>query len=295
MVLLLLTSFAHAFPAAPTLEVSNWINSPPIAVKGEGVVVVELWATWCGPCIEAMPHLSELAEHYSGQIEVAAISDENVRTVRNFMARRGDFAFSTGVDPSGQTTRHFQAIDGASGIPRSYIINDGEVVWSGHPMQIDPVLAAVVSDRWTAGHAEHYRELPELYESYFADINGNALKRAAATGTEIVQYGDLYPSMLNNFSWQILTDVSEGRRDVPLALAAAEKACGLGPENAAHLDTLAVALYQSERLEEAIAVQERAVALLTEDDPTRLFLEDRLKQFKRENTEEEVGSRKRKK
>ena len=102
MIPLILTALsAHAFPPAPALEVDTWLTGSPVAVAEEGVVVVELWATWCGPCIEAMPHLSTLAEHYSGQISVAAISDERVRTVRSFMARRDSVSFSTGVDPSG--------------------------------------------------------------------------------------------------------------------------------------------------------------------------------------------------
>ena len=283
-----LSALAHAFPAAPDLSVSEWIAGDPVAIPSEGTVVVELWATWCGPCIEAMPHLSELAEHYDGQVQVAAISDESARVVRRFMSRRDAFAFSTGVDPSGATTRRFQYIDKASGIPRSYIIDDGAVVWSGHPGQIDPVLAAVVADRWTAGHAENVQRLPDLYSSYFDDINGGALKDAAHTGTQILKYGDLFPSLLNNFSWIILTEVSSGRRDVPLALSAAKLATKAEPDNPAYLDTLAVALQQSGELTEAIAVQERAVSLLAEEDPARLELEERLRQFRAAHATEQT-------
>jgi thiol-disulfide isomerase/thioredoxin len=289
MILLLTALSAHAFPAAPALEVDQWISGSPVKIGKEGVVVVELWATWCGPCIEAMPHLSELAEHYRDEITVAAISDESVRTVRGFLSRRDGFAFSTGVDTSGGTTRGYQAIDKATGIPRSYI-DDGVVVWSGHPMQIDPVLDAVVAGRWTEGHAEHYRTLPGLFNTYFSDISGGSPGQAATTGAKILQYGDLFPGMLNNFSWKILTEVSQGRRDVPLALAAARRACALEADNAAYLDTLAVALHQSGQLAEAIAVQERAVAGLAEEDPARLELEERLKAFQSEYTERGGGS-----
>ena len=31
------------------------------------VVVLDFWATWCGPCIASMPHIRELAAHYKGQ------------------------------------------------------------------------------------------------------------------------------------------------------------------------------------------------------------------------------------
>ncbi|MDG1483947.1 MAG: TlpA disulfide reductase family protein [Myxococcota bacterium] len=289
MLPLLLTALsAHAFPAAPALEVNTWLTGSPVVVAAEGVVVVDLWATWCGPCIEAMPHLSALAEHYSGQVSFAAISDESVRTVRSFMARRDDVSFSTGVDPSGKTTRRFQAIDKATSIPRSYIIDDGAVVWSGHPMQIDTVLAAVAADRWTLGHAQHYQALPSLFSDYFVHVSSPDQARAAAIGAEIVAYGDLYPGMLNNFSWKILTEIPAERRDVLLALSAAQRACALDDENAAYLDTLAVALYQSDRLVEAIAAQERAVAGLAHTDPARLELTERLAHLRRMLAEQET-------
>lgn len=279
---LLLSLHAHAFPAAPALTVSEWFDTPPVAIEAEGVVIVELWATWCGPCIDAMPHLSALAEHYEGQVAVAAISDERERVVSRFLSRREAFSFSAGVDPSGATTQRFKAIDQAGGIPRTYIVEDGEVVWSGHPMEIDPVIATVVSGQWTPEHAERYRMLPELLESYFSDVSSGKTSQAATTGAKIAAYGELYPGILNNFSWIILTEVADSSRDVSLALAAAEKACEQEPENAAYLDTLAVALHQSLRLSEAIAVQERALAALADGDPARQELQARLDGFRRE-------------
>ena len=284
MLPLLLALHAHAFPAAPALTVSQWFDTPPVTIEAEGVVIVELWATWCGPCIDALPHLSALAEHYKGQVAVAAISDEKERVVSRFLSRHDALSFSTGVDPSGATTQRFQAIDQAGGIPRTYIVEDGEVVWSGHPMEIDPVIATVVSGQWTPQHAKRYRMLPEMFTSYFDDVGSGKTSSAAATGEELVAYGELYPGMLNNFSWLVLTEVDGSRRDVPLALAAAEKACRLEPESAAHLDTLALALYQSQRLEEAIAVQERAIASLQDGDPAQQELQGRLEQFRREHS-----------
>ena len=49
-----------------TIDMSNW--------KGR-VALVNLWATWCGPCRAEMPHLAKLQELYGGdQFEVVALS-----------------------------------------------------------------------------------------------------------------------------------------------------------------------------------------------------------------------------
>jgi len=48
-------------------------------------VVIDFWATWCGPCIQSFPHLNSLADKYQGKIVFLAISDEQESTVRNFL------------------------------------------------------------------------------------------------------------------------------------------------------------------------------------------------------------------
>jgi thiol-disulfide isomerase/thioredoxin len=52
----------------PALHVSDWINGGITAsdIKGK-VVVIDLYATWCGPCMRAIPHNNELLQKYSSQ------------------------------------------------------------------------------------------------------------------------------------------------------------------------------------------------------------------------------------
>ena len=51
---------------APELNLSDWMNGEvkPDAMKGK-IVVVDYWATWCGPCIKAIPHNNEMAKKYA--------------------------------------------------------------------------------------------------------------------------------------------------------------------------------------------------------------------------------------
>ena len=65
-------------------------------LKGQ-VLVVNFWATWCGPCVQEMPTLAKLQADYAGQpVKVVAISldrPEDKDLAQRFILKHGPLAF----------------------------------------------------------------------------------------------------------------------------------------------------------------------------------------------------------
>lgn len=133
---------------APPLEVSKWIKGGPVelsAGKDKLLYVIEFWATWCPPCRQSIPHLSELAEKYKDKIVFCGISEEPAETVEKFVAGQKDMNYNVAVDDDGETTVAYTGNEG--GIPVAFLIGkDGVVQWRGHPMELDAVLDKVLDN-----------------------------------------------------------------------------------------------------------------------------------------------------
>jgi peroxiredoxin len=98
------------------------------------VVVLDFWATWCGPCVAAMPHAQEIADHYKAQdvvVLASCTSDERAK-FEAWVDRRTQefpdvlFAF----DPLEKSLeRASRKLYGVSGIPQQFVIDKaGKVV-----------------------------------------------------------------------------------------------------------------------------------------------------------------------
>jgi thiol-disulfide isomerase/thioredoxin len=79
------------------LKLSNFKNK---------YIFLDFWATWCEPCVKSMPHLEELQKKYSDKIKIISISDENEKTVRDFL-NKNKYKFSIAIDIDKKTNKAY--------------------------------------------------------------------------------------------------------------------------------------------------------------------------------------------
>jgi thiol-disulfide isomerase/thioredoxin len=94
------------------------------SLKGS-VVVLDFWATWCGPCKLSLPHLNELDAQYRGKgVKVFAVDErEPKETVTQFMAAN-HYTFNVLMDADGAAGEAYKA----DSIPVTAVIGkDGNV------------------------------------------------------------------------------------------------------------------------------------------------------------------------
>lgn len=133
----------------PPFTVAKWVKGEPLKDLEKGTVyVVDFWATWCGPCKAAIPHLTKLAQTHrdpaKGKVEVVGVSISErqkdptdtayIAEVEKFVAKQGErMDYRVAVDtPDKQMHAAWFKPTGTGGIPTAYIIDQkGLVAWTG--------------------------------------------------------------------------------------------------------------------------------------------------------------------
>jgi len=145
---------------APKVTVKKFVKGAPVTRFEKGkLYVVEFWATWCVPCRESIPHLTEMAKKYKDVTFLGvSIWEEDQRLVEPFVTKMGakmDYHIAMDAVPSGadnhQGPMAKQWMEAAAqpGIPTAFIINkEGRVAWIGSPMVMADPLAKIVAGKW---------------------------------------------------------------------------------------------------------------------------------------------------
>jgi peroxiredoxin len=119
---------------APDFAATDLAGKPVKVSDYRGkVVILDFWATWCGPCIASMPHTNEVAAHFKDQgVVVLASCTSDTRAafdkwVPANQEKYPDLLFSHDPEERGEN-RASRKLYGVGGIPQQFIIGrDGKV------------------------------------------------------------------------------------------------------------------------------------------------------------------------
>lgn len=111
---------------APKLTVEKWLSLQP-DTKGK-FVLIDFWATWCGPCKRAIPELNQFKTEFANDLIVIGISDEPIETVNKLSNPK--IEYYSAID----TERTMYNLLEIRGIPHCILIDpNGIVRWEGYP------------------------------------------------------------------------------------------------------------------------------------------------------------------
>lgn len=133
-----------AFALDPIVSTKPGVSSA--AMTGQGPRLLNIFASWCVPCIAEAPQL--MALHRAGvRIDAVAIRDTGP-AIADFLRRNGDPYAAIGNDPASKV----QLALGSSGVPETFLVDGQGIVrrqWVGdiRADQVQDVIAAVEGAR----------------------------------------------------------------------------------------------------------------------------------------------------
>ena len=138
---------------APALTVDEWVRGNQVSSFEPGrAYVVEFWATWCGPCVANIPHLTELQEKYRDGtiIGVAAYERSGKDKLTPFLAdgKGRDIGYTVAYDADGSMGEAWMDAADQDGIPTAFLVDKaGKVAFIGSPSALEPEIKRVLGEQ----------------------------------------------------------------------------------------------------------------------------------------------------
>jgi thiol-disulfide isomerase/thioredoxin len=128
---------------APAFTVDSFVRGPEAKTLELGKVhVIEFWATWCGPCVASMPHLTELQKQ-NPDVQFIGVAGfergkdaaDGTKRVDEFVKAKGDaIGFAIAFDGDGTMAKTWMTAAKRNTIPTSFVVGkDGNVAFIGSP------------------------------------------------------------------------------------------------------------------------------------------------------------------
>jgi len=113
--------------AAPAFQLNDLAGKPVSLAEARGkIVLLNFWATWCGPCRAEIPDLVDLQKRYADKLEIIALTtdEDDSDQVRRFVLQSGiNYRVAMASD---EVRRNY---GGVAALPTSFVIDsDGRIV-----------------------------------------------------------------------------------------------------------------------------------------------------------------------
>ena len=141
------------------------------------VVVLDFWATWCGPCVAAMPKLQQLHDQFAERdvLVVGVNQQESAEEVTKFTSKKG-FTFAQVLDDDGSVGDRFSV----TGIPRTVVIDPQGIIQAIHS-GYSPTLGKTLFDAEKVAAAK--ARLKKAQAQLLGDLQPIAPERLERIGT----------------------------------------------------------------------------------------------------------------
>ena len=109
--------------------------------KGKHIVILDFWATWCGPCVQAMPILMKVAKKFEKQgVRLVGVNQgEDKKTAGDFLKAKG-WEMTVVMDTDQSVARAYAV----SGIPQTVIVGKDGIVKQVH-VGLSPTLESALT------------------------------------------------------------------------------------------------------------------------------------------------------
>ncbi|MCK5717028.1 MAG: TlpA family protein disulfide reductase [Thiomargarita sp.] len=122
--------FASDLPKpAPDFTLSGTQTSITLKQFKGKVVLLDFWASWCGPCRQSFPWMNAMQKKYQSQgFEVLAINLDKERSLADAFLKKLPANFTIAFDPKGTVATQYQL----QGMPISFMIDKKGVIRKRH-------------------------------------------------------------------------------------------------------------------------------------------------------------------